>query len=142
MTPGDEIIITHGTHPYRGQRVRIAARQGRKQKINQVWIELPNGEQHLIPLSWTDREAGKNYPGGERFLIETLLQLQEMVDRKAAESNVKGKMVVEQKGDDHEPRIDRSTLGADDGRDTPASDRCAGANVAALAGSQDGGSEQ
>jgi hypothetical protein len=107
-----------------------------------VWIELPNGEQHLIPLAWTDRKPGQNYPSGARFLIETLLQLREMVDEQAAENGLKGKMVVEEKGDNHESRTDQPAVAADDERDTPTSDCCAGADVAALAGSQAGGGQR
>lgn len=75
-----KVQIVHPTHPFRGQVFDVVLLYGGKQDSTQILIALPNGEQQLIPVEWTDQVNKPQFPPGVLFPFEHLVVLRQRLD--------------------------------------------------------------
>lgn len=72
---------------------------GGKPDPTQILIALPNGEQQLIPVEWTDQANQIQYPPGVLFIFEHLVVLRQRLDHLVAEEEQAILVVKEQELD-------------------------------------------
>ena len=109
--------------------MQVVGRKGRKQANDEIWIELPTGEQRSVPVEWTDQGEREEYPEGVYFPVRNLQQLQEALERLKTERE-QGMMAEEEGGNSHDTGRS-SRLAGNASRKAAASDRDPGANAAA-----------
>jgi hypothetical protein len=72
--------ITHPNHPLKGQILTILPMVGGKLDSTQLLVALPNGEQQIIPIEWTDQADPPRSLPGALFLFERLVILRQRLD--------------------------------------------------------------
>jgi hypothetical protein len=79
---------------------------GKPDSAQQILIALPNSEQQLIPVEWTDQRDQPQFPPGVLFPLERLVVLRQRLDHILGKGDKQAILMVEEQefnrpGDNH-----------------------------------------